>query len=119
MQTINANTAAELILKLIKEKSWLDDPGTMTKGDLDSETEAVNFMQKLVTDGVESFDVTNASAQHIVAAMLHQLIDNLLHPENPLHNKTWVIDDSKPLDEQALTIIAAEILDSDWLQQRR
>lgn len=120
MQTINANTAAELILKLIKAKPWLNDSGTMTKHDPGSEATAVDFMQKLVTGGIDSFDNASASAQRCVATLLRRLIDNLLRPENPLHKKTWVIDDSKPSDKQALAIIAAEILENpDWMQERK
>lgn len=120
MQTINANTAAELMLKLIRAKPWLNDSGTITKNDLDSEIASVNFMQKLVAGGVDSFDDTSASVQRCVAALLRQFIDNLLRPESPLHKKTWVIDDSQSLDEQALAIIATEILEnSDWIRGRR
>lgn len=119
MQTINANTAAELILKLIKAKPWLND-SAMTKHDPGSEAAAVDFMQKLVTGGVNSFDNASASTQRCVATLLRRLIDNLLRPENPLHKKTWVIDDSKPSDEQALAIIAVEILENpDWMQEQK
>lgn len=120
MQTINANTAAGLILKLIRAKPWFNDSGAATQKNPDPESTAVDFMQQLVTDGVDSFDDTNASAQHCVATLLHQFIDNLLLPESPLYKKTWVIDDSQPPDRQALAIIAAEILEnSDWLRKWR
>lgn len=120
MQTINANTAAELMLKLIRAKPWLNDSGATTQNGPDPETAAVDFMQQLVTGGMDSFDDTNASTQHFVATLLHRFIDNLLRPESPLYKKTWIIDDSQPPDEQALAIIAAEILEnSDWLRKWR
>lgn len=109
MQTINANTAAELIFKLIKEKSWLNKPEIMTPDDFHAEAEAITFLQKLARDGADSFEGISESAQRVVATLLNDFMAKLMHPESPLQRKSWIVDDSKPEAEQALQIIAAEI----------
>ncbi len=119
MKTINADIAAELILELFKAKPWLNEPKIMTEDDYYAKDEAIIFLRHMAIHNANSFDGVSAPAQRIVSGFLLDLMGKFMRPEHLLHQKTWLIDDSKSLDEQALQIIAAEITDSPLLSQER
>lgn len=112
MKTINADQAAELLLELFKAKPWLNKPGTMESDDFHKETEAILFLQRFTAKQVDSYSGINESAQRVVTSLLHDFMYKLMHPEHPLSKKTWAIDDSQSMPDQALQVIAAEIAQS-------
>lgn len=112
MKNVNSNYAAELILELLKEKPWLNSPGVMTKDDFHAKDEAILFLQQMAIHGANSFGDTSQSAQRIVSGFLLDFMSKLMHSEHPLNRKSWLVDDSKLMPEQALQIIAAEIVGS-------
>lgn len=48
--------------------------------------------------------------KRIISGFLLGLISKLMLPEHPLNRKSWQVDDSKLMPEQALQAIAAEIV---------
>lgn len=109
MKTINAETAAEAIFELFKAKPWLNKPGTMTQADFHAEAEAVKFLVQLTTQPIDSYGSTSEPAQRVALSLLHDFMAKLMHPQSPLSKKSWIVDDSKPMAEQALQIIGHEI----------
>lgn len=112
MKTINANTAAETIFELFKENSWLNKPEVMTKEDYHAKDEAIMFLQRFSLQDANSFEGISEPAQRIASSFLLDFMGKLMHPDHPLNKKTWLVDDSKPLAEQALLIIGHEIADN-------
>ena len=119
MKTINADTAAESIFELLKANPWLNKPGIMTENDYYAKDEAIMFLQHMAIHGANSFNGTSEPAQRIASGFLLDFMGKLMHPEHPLHKKTWLVDDSKPMPDQALQIIAAEISENNLPPQKR
>lgn len=94
MKTVNAEQAAESIFALLKANPWLNTPEVMTENDYHAKGEAILFLQR------------------IASGFLLDFMGKLMQPEHPLNRKTWLVDDSKPIVDQALQIIAAEIVES-------
>ena len=109
MKTINAEAAAEAIFELFKAKQWLNKPGIMTQEDATAEAEALMFLHQLVTYGADNYGGTSEPAQRVAATLLNDFMAKLIHPQSPFRKKTWIVDDSKPMAEQALQIIGHEI----------
>lgn len=112
MKTIDADRAAELIFELLKEKEWLRKPGIMNESDFPAEPEAIIFLQNMAKNGADGYGNTSKQAQRIVCSLLHDFMGKLMHPEHPLSKKTWMIDDSKSMADQAFQVISAEIAQS-------
>lgn len=119
MKSINADHAAESLLELFKAKPWLGKPEVMTEDDAHAEAEAIMFLQKLVIHGADSYGNTSEPAKRIVCSLLLDFMAKVMHPAHPLSKKTWLVDSSEPMAEQALQIIAAEIADSHPQPQAR
>lgn len=112
METIDADRAAELIFELFKENPWLVRTGELIESDFKFEEEAIDFLHKMTFSGADSFGNTSMPARRIVTGLLTELLASLMHPESSLRKDRWDVDDSKPLHEQALTIISVEIVES-------
>lgn len=112
MKMINAERAAELIFELLKAKPWLVKPEIMNESDFSAEPEAIIFLQNMVENGANSYGNTSEQAQRIVSSLMHDFMGKLMHPNHPLSKKTWMVDDSKPIPDQALQVIGAEIAQS-------
>ncbi|AEJ02607.1 hypothetical protein Nit79A3_2856 [Nitrosomonas sp. Is79A3] len=112
MKTVNAEQAAESIFALLKANPWLNTPEVMTENDFHAKGEAILFLQRMATHGVKGFGDTSEPAQRIASGFLLDFMGKLMQPEHPLNRKTWLVDDSKSLIDQALQIIAAEIVES-------
>lgn len=112
MRTINAEQTAELILELIKANPWLNTPGVMTENDYHAKDEAILFLQRMAIHGVNDFGDISEPAQRIASGFLLDFMGKLMQPEHPLNGKTWLVDDSKPIADQALQIIAAELVEN-------
>ncbi|SFK92677.1 hypothetical protein SAMN05216302_102140 [Nitrosomonas aestuarii] len=111
MQTVNSDHAFKAMLVFLKKKPWLIEPGEMIDGDELSEPEAIMFIYHMVTQDVSSYYDTSLSAQRIVRHFFLDFMAKLMYLGDPLHKKLWTVDQSKPLDHQALQIIVAEIAD--------
>lgn len=112
MKTINAEQAAESIFALLKANPWLNTPEVMTENDYHAKGEAILFLQRMAIHGVNGFGDTSEPAQRIASGFLLDFMGKLMQPEHPLNRKTWLVDESKSLIDQALQIIAAEIVES-------
>jgi hypothetical protein len=112
MKTVNAEQAAESIFALLKANPWLNTPGVMTENDYHAKDEAILFLQRMTILGASSFSGTSEPAQRIASGFLLDFMGKLMQSEHPLNKKTWFVDDSKPLTDQALQIIAAELIES-------
>jgi hypothetical protein len=112
MKTVNAEQAAESIFALLKANPWLNTPGLMTENDYHAKDEAILFLQRMAIHGANGFGDTSEPAQRIASGFLLDFMGKLMQPEHPLNRKTWLVDDSKPMADQALQIIAAEIVES-------
>ena len=110
MKTISAEQAAESIFALLKANPWLNTPGVMTENDYHAKDEAILFLQRMAIHGVNGFGNTSEPAQRIASGFLLDFMGKLMQPEHPLNRKTWLVDDSKPMADQALQIIAAELV---------
>ena len=112
MKTVNTEQAAELIFRLLKANPWLNTPGVMTEDDYHAKDEAILFLQQMAIHGANGFGDISEPAQRIASGFLLDFMGKLIQPEHPLNRKTWLVDDSKPMADQALQIIAAEIVES-------
>ncbi len=112
MKTISAEQAAESIFALLKANPWLNTPGVMTGNDCHAKGEAILFLQQMAIHGANGFGDTSESAQRIASGFLLDFMGKLMHPEHPLNKKTWFVDDSKPMVDQALQIVSAELIEN-------
>ena len=112
MKTVNAEQAAELILALLKANPWLNMPGVMTANDYHAKDEAVLFLQRMAIHGANGFGGASEPAQRIASGFLLDFMGKLMQSEHPLNKKTWFVDDSEPVIDQALQIIAAELIEN-------
>jgi len=119
VKTVDADTAAELIFELFKAKPWLNEPGIVMEDDYPAKDEAIMFLHHMVIHDTNSFGDISEPAQRIASGFLMDFMGKLMHPEHPLYRKTWLIDDSRPMAEQALQIVAAEIADNHLLPQEK
>ena len=112
MKTVNAEQAAESIFALLKANPWLNTPEVMTENDFHAKDEAILFLQRMAIHGVNGFGDTSEPAQRIASGFLLDFMGKLMQAEHPLNRKTWLVDDSKSLIDQALQIIAAELIEN-------
>lgn len=112
MKSISAEQAAESIFALLKANPWLNTPGVMTENDYHAKDEAILFLQRMAIHGANGFGNTSEPAQRIASGFLLDFMGKLMQPEHPLNRKTWLVDDSKPMTDQALQIIAAELVEN-------
>lgn len=112
MKTVNAEQAAELIFALLKANPWLNTPGVMTENDYHAKDEAILFLRQMAIHGVNGFGDTSEPAQRIASGFLLDFMGKLMQSEHPLNRKTWLVDDSKSIIDQALQIIAAELVEN-------
>ncbi|WP_292995735.1 hypothetical protein [Nitrosomonas sp.] len=112
MKTVNAEQAAESIFALLKANPWLNKPGLMTENDYHAKDEAILFLQRMAIHGVNGFGDISEPAQRIASGFLLDFMSKLMQPEHLLNRKTWLVDDSKPMADQALQIIAAELVEN-------
>lgn len=112
MKTVNAEQAAELIFALLKANPWLNTPGVMTENDYCAKDEAILFLQQMTIHGASGFGGASKPAQRIASGFLLDFMGKLMQPEHPLNKKTWLVDDSKPMADQAFQIIAAGIVEN-------
>ncbi|MER0203693.1 MAG: hypothetical protein DU480_07490 [Nitrosomonas sp.] len=112
MRTINAAHAAELIFELLKANPWLNTPEIATGDDYQAKDEAILFLRNMAIHGAHSFGGISESAQRIASGFLLDFMGKLMNPEHPLNRKTWLVDDTKAVADQALQIIAGEIVEN-------
>ena len=112
MKTVNAEQAAESIFELLKANPWLNTPGVITKNDYHAKDEAILFLQRMAIHGANGFGDTSEPAQRVASGFLLDFMGKLMQSEHPLNKKTWLVDDSKPMADQALQIIAAELVEN-------
>ncbi len=111
MKTVNAEQAVESIFELLKANPWLNTPGVITKNDYHAKDEAILFLQQIAIYGASNFGDISEPAQRIASGFLLDFMGKLMQPEHPLNRKTWLVDGSKPMVDQALQIIAAELVE--------
>lgn len=112
MKTVNTEQAAELIFRLLKANPWLNTPGVMTEDDYHAKDEAILFLQQMAIHGANGFGDISEPAQRIASGFLLDFMGKLMQPEHLLNRKTWLVDDSKPMADQALQIIAAVLVEN-------
>lgn len=112
MKTVNTEQATELIFALLKANPWLNTPGVMTEDDYHAKDEAILFLQQMAIHGANGFGDISEPAQRIASGFLLDFMGKLMQPEHLLNRKTWLVDDSKPIADQALQIIAAVLVEN-------
>lgn len=108
-QQISAEQAAELVYNLFMNNHWLLEPGMMTEADSAYEEEALQAL--LALDGNTRWQNVSLPAARVASSLLAEFLALLTVPKNAAWaSRRFAINPSQTEEQQAFSIIAAEIL---------
>ena len=108
-QQISAEQAVKLVYNLFMNNHWLLEPGMMMEADGGYEEEALQALLSL--NGDTRWQNVSLPAARVASSLLAEFLALLTAPKNVAWaSRRFSIDPSQTEEQQAFSIIAAEIL---------